>query len=278
MVKTVFGLLLIPFALSWGADPQVTCRVALVPGAFGSGTSSIFLKAEDYFKEFTAYFEKLGCDVFQVEFPPDATIEVRSLMLRDQVDRRNRMKPIATKTWIVAHSQGGLDARFALRSLKLGGVRGLITIGTPHQGTSLADWVIQQKSHRSFYYWVTKTFGYDLGALPFLGEMTSTFLKKHADRFSPVAGIDYFSARGRCQTHCHFGFKLLKWITGAPDGDGIVPWASQIWGQDIGEYDLDHIQEVGVDPEKIKVRANLLLKFGQLITTSNSASRSMQSR
>src|SRR5207249_8887306 len=41
---------------------------------------------------------------------------------------------------IVAHSMGGLDARYAISQLGLGGrVASLITIGTPHLGTPLAD-------------------------------------------------------------------------------------------------------------------------------------------
>lgn len=44
----------------------------------------------------------------------------------------------ARPRWLIGHSMGGMIARFALQHLSLGGVRGLVTLGTPHLGTPTA--------------------------------------------------------------------------------------------------------------------------------------------
>src|SRR5262249_10471916 len=60
----------------------------------------------------------------------------RAAQLRDQIVRWTD-EPIN----VIAHSMGGLDARYLLSRLGLGDrVRSLTTIATPHHGTAAADW------------------------------------------------------------------------------------------------------------------------------------------
>jgi hypothetical protein len=246
-------LLLAPNAQAFG----IPCAIALVPGAFGTGTSSLFLNPSDYFKEYEEYFKAKGCLVEKIAFPQDATIEVRAMFLRDQIERLS--KGPAMKWTLVAHSQGGLDARFALKTLKMSGATALVTLGTPHEGTPLADWAIVQRNSSGYTYWVLKLLGgYDLRGLSFLGEMAPPFLKKHEDKFQAVPGVKYASARGVCTSGCARSIGMLAWWTGMPEGDGIVPGDSQKFGDDLGVYNLDHISEAGADPAKAAERKRLL--------------------
>jgi pimeloyl-ACP methyl ester carboxylesterase len=238
------------------------CAVMLVPGAFyDSGTkqgSSLFLTANDYFAEYRDFFAGQGCEVGTAEFPPDGTIEERGLILRDQLDRfRGKNGGVAID--IVAHSQGGLDARYALRSLKLAGVRTLTTIGTPHMGTPLADWVVRTREQETWVYWALRLVGrYDLQALRFAGEFQPSFIERVSDRLSAVAGVRYASARGVCKRDCRWYFGLLDWWVGIGQGDGVSPGESQRFGQDLGTYDLDHLSQVARDPGKRTERQRLL--------------------
>lgn len=243
--------------LASAAAVAVLCKIALVPGAFGNDTSSLFLNQADYFKEYKAFFEAKGCLLENIDYPQDATIEMRALVLRDQLERRARSDGYG---WtLVAHSQGGLDARFALKSLKMQGAKALVTIGTPHTGTPLADWGLNQKNSRGLSYWFLKIMGgYDLAGLPFLAEMTPEFLEKHKAKFAPVPGVRYAAARGVCRTDCARSVRVLSWWTQMPPGDGIVPGNNQAYGENLGEYDLDHISEVATDPEKAGERMRLL--------------------
>jgi pimeloyl-ACP methyl ester carboxylesterase len=258
LVKVIFLFL----GFLWAAPSFASCNILLVPGAFGSGSSSQFLKSQDYFADYDAYLKAKGCEILHVQFLENATIESRALMLRDQA--QTFLKKTGGKdVVIIAHSQGGLDARFAVSTVKMPGVRALVTIGTPHQGTPLAQWTLDQKNSKTLLYWTLKIFAqYDLADLPFAGEMTEKFLKRFEDKFKDDASVAYASAQGACESDCHWSFKLLHFVSGidllGPHGDGIIPAESQIHGEDLGRYNLDHISEVGVDAGKKAERFKLL--------------------
>jgi hypothetical protein len=249
--------------------PGAHCRVFLVPGAFGAGTSSLFLKLENYFQDYRDFFAEKGCEVKTAEFPPDATIETRALILKDQLSRFSKA---GDPLYLVAHSQGALDARFAIRTLGLPGVDVLISIGAPHAGTPMAEWAVDQRSRGTFLYWVLRLIGgYDLRALSFAGEMTPEFLQAHLAQFEPKPGVRYASAQGVCHTGCHRALRALaEWVDserlGPGHGDGIVPRDSQSWGDDLGEYDLDHISEVGSEPSKHAERVKFLERTWSYLT------------
>jgi triacylglycerol lipase len=239
----------------------------LVPGAFSpDGGAGRFIAPGEYFADYRRELESWGCRVRTAVFPPDATIEERGLVLKDQVGRFRRDTGARTVV-LVAHSQGGLDARFALRTLSLEGVDRLFTIGTPHHGTPVAEWTIRQREGRgSFVYWLLRLVGgYDLEALRFAGEMTPAFLEKWAAKFSPAPGVRYASARGVCRTACHWGLSWLGKRLGTSNGDGLVTGESQRFGDDLGEFDLDHLSEVSSDAEKRPERYRLLSKIRGLI-------------
>jgi triacylglycerol lipase len=86
-----------------------------------------------------AQFEKRGCKVLVTEVAAVNTAEYRAKQLKTQIEEF--MASIgATKVHIIAHSQGGLDARYAISKLNLASsVASLSTISTPHHGTMLAD-------------------------------------------------------------------------------------------------------------------------------------------
>ena len=261
--KTVYG------TTAADAVSDKDCRIFLVPGAFGSSTggANLFIHAEEYFADYREFFRSKGCRVGTAEFPPDATIEVRSLMLRDQMRRFADNHPVV----LIAHSQGGLDARFALKTLKLTGVRSLVTIGTPHMGTGMADWVVHQRDAGTPVYWFLRIFAsYDLRALGFAAEMTGAFLNQHAALFERVPGVLYGSAQGLCTHDCYWGLRSLAWWVKLGPGDGMVPAASQHFGSELGEYNLDHLSEVGADAGKHAERQRLLSHIWDFLQSPNS--------
>jgi hypothetical protein len=256
-------VLLLAAQTGWAGD----CRIVLAPGAFAakSVAAKWFLSPEDYFADYRRAFEAAGCEVRTIEFPPDATIEVRGMVLRDQVERWVKESGSVS---IVAHSQAGMDARYALKSLELRGVRVLVTIGTPHEGTPLADWVVENRERRSLLYWIMRLVGYDLRALSFAGEFRPEFLTEKKKYFEQIEGVRYASAVANCRRRCHLGLRLVEWWTGVGDGDGLVPDWSQRFGEDLGEFDLDHISSVDRDPEKATERRRLLDRILAEITGS----------
>jgi hypothetical protein len=257
-LASCFLLLLTPIAA------QARCKILLVPGAFGSDASGRFLSPKDYFTDYEKFFRDQGCEVQRIQFMENARVELRGIMLRDQANKFLAKYP-GEKAAIIAHSEGGIDARFAVKTLGLKNISSIVTIGTPHNGTTLADWVIHHRDARSPLYWLVRIFAdYDLNQLPFVGEMTASFMDRQKDKFEAVPEVKYAAAQGVCLTHCHWALRLLDAVSGTHligepgTGDGIIPASSQKFGQDLGSYDLDHISEVNVDPAKASERQRLL--------------------
>jgi triacylglycerol lipase len=80
-----------------------------------------------------------GYSVSEASVPPYNSVPVRARYLAAQVDQVLRASS-AAKVNLVAHSMGGLDARYLISSLGYGNrVASLTTISTPHRGSYVAD-------------------------------------------------------------------------------------------------------------------------------------------
>ncbi len=97
-----------------------------------------------YFKGIASYLKKHGFEVYHTRVSFAADVGTRARDLRKEILKileRSDHK----KVHIIAHSMGGLDARYMIvREGMAGAVATLTTIGTPHLGTSIADLVLTQ--------------------------------------------------------------------------------------------------------------------------------------
>ncbi|OFZ79217.1 MAG: hypothetical protein A2583_01000 [Bdellovibrionales bacterium RIFOXYD1_FULL_53_11] len=239
------------------ADAGAACRIMLVPGA------ACFINNDEYFADYRRFFAERGCETAVAGFPADATIEERALALRDQTAR------FAGKNGrivMIAHSQGGLDARFALKTLKMKKVSALVTVASPHEGAPVAGWARRQARSHTAVYWLLRVLGgYDLAALRFAPQLESAFLKANASRFGRAEGVAYASARCICVKNCHLSLRLASWLTGAGagpgEGDGLVPGSAQMLGDDLGTFDLDHLAEVAPTRKGVEERSRMIRKI-----------------
>ena len=93
-----------------------------------------------YFKGIATHLRLHGFDVYHSSVSFAASVEQRAEDLRNEVNRVLGLKN-QEKVHIIAHSMGGLDARHMIVNYDMAGkVSSLTTIGTPHLGTSFADW------------------------------------------------------------------------------------------------------------------------------------------
>src|SRR6267154_5683824 len=88
-----------------------------------------------YFRNISERLAAPGFDFHRPGVPPRASVPVRAgklvALLRELPGERIN---------VIAHSMGGLDARYAITRLGLSErVACLVTIGTPHRGTPLVD-------------------------------------------------------------------------------------------------------------------------------------------
>ena len=120
----------VPWPKSWTRYP-----IVLVHGAAGFDTVGPY----GYWFGIADALHDAGFAVHVAQTDPFTTSEVRAAQLAAYVDHilactcRQRVN-------LVAHSQGGLDARYLVSTLHYGDrVASLTTIATPHRGTQVAD-------------------------------------------------------------------------------------------------------------------------------------------
>jgi triacylglycerol lipase len=209
--------------------PRTRHPIVLVHGLFGFDRIGVGPAQSEYFRGVRTHLERLGNEVFVVRLPGRAGIARRAESLAEQVARLP-----AERVNLVAHSMGGLDARYAISRLGLSSrVASLTTIGTPHRGTPLADglgpllsrvgvagaWDVSTRRMTSFNRDVL-----DVPGIAYLSVVAS--IGRELGRTSPLAWPGL-------------------WLLGQTPNDGMVPSASQSWGVVLSEVLADHWAQIG---------------------------------
>lgn len=119
----------------------------------------IILKDFKYFKAF-GRIEKIlkaeGCSVYTSKTDGFGTIESNAAQLKTQI-LRILADESAEKVNIIAHSKGGLDAKYMIESLDMEDkVASLTTLCTPHKGSQIASKILRMpKPAKKFIaFWV----------------------------------------------------------------------------------------------------------------------------
>lgn len=150
---------------------------------------------------------------------------------------------------VVAHSMGGLDARYALSQLGLNeSVGALVSVGSPHRGTPLASLGgrLAARNLRKFLLRV----GINTEAVDWLGEESGeTFNRDVQD----ASNVFYGSAVGSPRRQNFLdapmllaSHEVLSRLRGP--NDGIVPVSSQVWGEVMATFGAHHFAQMGWSP------------------------------
>ncbi len=203
-----------------------------------------------------------GFLVYTASLDPYNSVQVRSEQLAEQIDGFLEAGR-AERVNLIAHSQGGLDARRAISSLGYADrVASLITISTPHQGTPIADVALgllpgfAEDVLAWFLEWLGATVvGSESDAIASFESITTSYVQ---DEFNPAnpdaAGVAYISYAGKtcplgltcgdaCDVEIRFAYYILLAVAGA--NDGMIPVESAKWGDYRGEIPADHFDEIG---------------------------------
>lgn len=214
--------------------------IVLAHGVLGFDAIRMGFLHPAYFRGVAEQLRVVGNEVYVVRVSPVAGIAVRAAQLAHQI----RQIP-ADRVNVVAHSMGGLDARYAITHLGLGErVASLTTIGTPHRGTPLADrgvWLVHERLglHR-----LMSVLGVDAFA-----ELTTQSLVEFNDEVPDARDVVYTSYPARVpgvrgvNSLLAAGYVMLQRVVG--DNDGVVPTESQNWGEVLEEIEADHWAQVG---------------------------------
>ncbi len=215
-----------------------------------------------YFYRVPENLRQRGYGVFVASLDPYNSTAVRSGQLAEQLGAYMNSAH-ARRVNLIAHSQGGLDARRVISSLGFGErVASLTTISTPHRGTPIADVGLgllpgfAEDALAWFLEWLGATaVGSESDAIASFESLTTGFVQDEFNPANPDApGVRYISYAGKT---CPFGLTCgdvcdieIRWayyvlLAAAGANDGIVPVDSAKWGDYRGTIPADHFDEVG---------------------------------
>jgi triacylglycerol lipase len=215
--------------------------VVLVHGIVGFDEIKFFRWKRGYFGGIAQHLEAMGVTVHLARLPPLASVPERAARLAEFIRSLD-----APRVNIIAHSMGGIDARYAITKMGVADkVASLVTIGTPHHGTPLAE--LGQIGPALTARALVKRLGLPSDSLDWLtpGQM-ATFNVEIAD----APNVVYASVVCRAGQGLRSRNPLLiashAYIkTRAGTNDGLVPAWSQRWGRMLCEIQADHWAQIG---------------------------------
>ena len=221
----------------------------------------------DYFYRVIDAYDEDGTVVFATQVDPFQSISVRATELADQIDTILRHTG-ARRVNLVAHSQGGLDARYLISTLGYGDrVRSLTTIGTPHRGTKLVDaalGLVPGKAAAAAAAVLDSVAGivtgHDSDILAQLADLSCASAAAFTVENPDDPRVEYYSYSGSTQTSWLVdtdvtdivtpflwpSYRILASLEG--ENDGVVSVQSAAWGSYLGVLPADHWDEVGLLP------------------------------
>src|SRR5262245_9323194 len=221
--------------------PRPTGPIVLVHGLLGfdylfrAGKRT----AVPYFPGVADHLRSEGNRVLTARLSPTAGVARRAAELRRFILTHSPDEPVH----VFGHSLGGLDARYMISRLGMAGhVLSLTTIGTPHRGSSFADWGVRRLERLvrpcfRFLCWDHQAF-YDL---------TTDACRRFNDTVPDSPRVRYFSVAGNCEGRwLGLGWRLPWWIVRNVEGanDGVVSVESARYGEDTEVWDGDHLNLV----------------------------------
>jgi len=215
--------------------------VVLVHGLFGFDELAIGKMRHPYFRGIGPRFQKAGRKVIHARLPALGGIEARARELAGCVRALGEKRVI-----ILAHSMGGLDARHAIARLGLASqVAALVTVGTPHRGTPIADLTAELAARLG----IARALALAGVGLEALHDLTTERMERFNEEAPDVRSVSYASVVGSVSRKRRVNPLLLPthlWLAerGGPN-DGVVPASSQRWGQVLAEIDADHWAQIG---------------------------------
>lgn len=238
--------------------------VLLVHGVFFRDS-----KLLNYWGRIPAELEKNGAVVYYGEQQSALSVEESSKELADKI------KDIASKTGcgklnIIAHSKGGLDARYAISMLGCDKyVASLTTVNTPHRGCIFAEYLLKAAPERVKSF-IESTYN---GAFQALGDkspdfmsavrnLTAGFCEEFNKSVIDSPGVLYQSVGSKAKNRrsgrfpLNVSYPVVKKYDG--DNDGLVALNATEWGEKWitlypkGKRGITHADVIDLNRENIK--------------------------
>jgi triacylglycerol lipase len=211
----------------------------MVHGIVGFDEIRLIGTRHDYFRGIVAALAARGVTTYRPRLPWAASVPERARRLAEFI----RGLP-GEKVNVIAHSMGGLDARYAIAHLGLADkIECLVTVATPHRGTPLAA-LGALRATRALRQ-VVQRLGLDTSGVEWL---TPAGARRFNDDCPDQPGVRYACVVASARTPWHSPWLFPSWLYLRATGghsDGMVPRDSQHWGETLFEVDVDHFTQIG---------------------------------
>jgi triacylglycerol lipase len=233
MLVIIWIVIWILWRRSWRGS-KTRHPIVLVHGILGFDQIKVGFFKQSYFRKVAEHLRAQGLDVYEMRLPKLGRVEERAQKLAEELFNLG-----VYQVNLICHSMGGLDARYAISQLGCAPkVASLTTIGTPHQGSPLAD-----ISSGALATILAKV---GLGVISDLGtNKADEFNRQNPD----AAKVRYFSVLssvgkgGKVHPLLKRPYQTIK--EAEETSDGLVPISSQKWGKVLFRIRADHWAQIG---------------------------------
>ena len=232
------------------------------------------LRRNGHLHDQAMFLRERGVIAYAPNVPPYNPVPVRASIWQQRIE--HVLEETGTeKVNLIAHSMGGLDARYLISSLGFGDrVASLISIASPHHGSSIASFLLEQPDKLREWLsevanWMGTRIMQDVEA-DFLKTVTILTPEYICNEFNPSIpdhpGVRYWSYSARAGKGTDIGIspflRPLNYILYNREGhnDGFVSVESAKWGDYCGILEADHAQ-AGRTPAGLEKRLRFVRFF-----------------
>jgi triacylglycerol lipase len=195
-----------------------------------------FLPHVTYFRGLEQALRKWQMPCLFPAVPNAGTVEARAKALARALELLGD-RPVV----LVGASMGGLDIRYLTSRLKEGArVRAVVSVGTPHRGSPVADWALAGES--SLPRFLVRRWR------PALEDLTPEACDRRNARLIDREDVIYLSCAG-ARPPSHLPWPLAGYARRMQpehgDNDGLVSVDSARWGRFLGVHPADHVELIG---------------------------------
>jgi len=201
-----------------------------------------------YFRNIRSALISNGFEAHHSRVSWGADLKRRSIDLKNEVTRITDHFTKWPRVHIIAHSMGGLDARWMVYRHRMEDrIASLTTIGTPHLGTSYADRGLKRFGGLIP---VARHLGLNLQGLKDLTRGACTQLNRITRDFEENNGVLYQTIAGAQPVKLIFAplrssYRIIRQEEG--ENDGLVSLTSAMWKENyfLERIDADHFNQIG---------------------------------
>src|SRR5688500_4193338 len=175
--------------------------IVLHHGLLGSGDIAIGPIRLSYFRGIDRAIRERGHPVVVSRVHPTGSVELRARQLKVNILQglKRLGQPRDSRAIVIAHSMGGLDARYMIARLGMADrVAALLSVTTPHRGSPYADWCVQNLGDRLGCGRLLNLMGLDVRAI---SDLTTASCRQFNREVENVVGVQYFSVSAAHPSH-----------------------------------------------------------------------------